>query len=94
MPDARDDAPFPWNGKFSARVDHLRPGTLLGVACGGCGHLAEIPADLIRRRYPYHLPVRELPRKFRCRQCGVRGRVTLYVGAAIGRGLSAESSFP
>lgn len=88
------DPEWPWNGKFSARVAHLRPSTLVGVSCAGCGHLAEIPTELIRSRFAPHAMLRDLPRRFRCERCGARGKVTLYIGAAIGRGLSAESTVP
>jgi hypothetical protein len=94
MSNASKDSSFPWNGMFNARVDHLRSGTLVGFSCAGCGHVAEVPSEEIRRRYAAHVQVRDLPRKFSCVRCGSRGKVTLYVGAALGRGMSPGSSLP
>jgi hypothetical protein len=91
MPERNEE--WPWRGKWGARVAHLRPNTMIGVACS-CGHQTEIRSAVVRFKFPPAILIRDLPIRFRCRQCGRRGGVTLYVGASIGRGLSPDSSVP
>jgi hypothetical protein len=86
--------PFPWNGKFSARVDHLRPGYAVRVVCLACDHQSAVLTDFLRTRFLLRERLLDIPRHFRCDRCGAKGRVILYVGQAIGRGLSPESFVP
>ncbi len=79
-----DDTPFPWNGKYTARVCHLRPGHLVGVSCE-CGHSTELSSDLFRSRYPAREMLRDLTRKLRCVECGATWK---------GRDLSGRSDRP
>ncbi|MDB5410270.1 MAG: hypothetical protein JWL84_5182 [Rhodospirillales bacterium] len=58
---------------YVARVADLRVGTLVGVTCRNCGHVAEIASAVLRERLPPYSFVKQLGPQFRCQSCGVKG---------------------
>ena len=58
---------------YIARVANLRVGTMVGVTCQKCGHLAEVPALVLRERLPRDEFVKHIGVRFRCQRCDRRG---------------------
>jgi hypothetical protein len=54
---------------YAARVADLRPGQYVAVRCRSCGHVAELPANLLRAQLPKDAFVKRLGPEFRCQQC-------------------------
>jgi hypothetical protein len=58
---------------YIARVADLRVGTMVGVTCRKCGHLAEVPTLTLRERLPRDEFVKQIGVRFRCQHCGHKG---------------------
>jgi hypothetical protein len=58
---------------YIARVADLRVGTLVGVICRSCGHLAEVPSVVLRGRLHADEFVKHLGPQFRCKLCNSKG---------------------
>jgi hypothetical protein len=75
-----------WSGFESDRraVDlraHTRGARNYGRVAGICGHSELIPASGLQQglRLPPFMPVLDLERRFRCRECDRRGRVVVSI---------------
>lgn len=55
---------------YVARVSDLRVGHTVSLTCGACGHVAELPATILRDRLPLSAFIKSLGWEFRCQQCG------------------------
>jgi hypothetical protein len=58
---------------YVARVADLRVGKSVAVTCRNCGHVAEVPAVVLRAKLAPHDFVKQLGPQFRCEQCGHKG---------------------
>ena len=70
----------PW---YAAKVEHLRPGTSVGVICN-CGHAANIMSEAIQDSVAGYVNVKELGRHLRCERCEKKGDVTVNARSALG----------
>ena len=60
---------------YVARVADLRRGRAVSVTCRGCGHVAELAVDELRKLLAPSELVKHLGPRFRCRRCGHKGAV-------------------
>jgi hypothetical protein len=65
---------------YAARVEDLKPGDVVVIKCGACGHTAEFPPSVLPGLgLQPREKVLDLERRLRCRLCNARGQAMVSV---------------
>jgi hypothetical protein len=72
---------------YAARIENLGPGDFLRVQCAACGRDELLTAEKLRIKglaLPPHTPILDLERRFRCRECDLKGKAMVAIKWANG----------
>lgn len=65
--------------RYALRLSQLRDWHELGIACATCGHRGTVYPHQLRSRFPEYTFLRDIEKRFTCKQCGSRGQCTWEV---------------
>jgi len=68
---------------YAARLEHLTWALSVTAHCA-CGHVAEVPVEVLWKRLPMTTRITDLPSRFRCASCDEKGRVEIDARKALG----------